>query len=253
MKKNYFSNNPMPDNDNKSRYLVTYSDLITLLLGLFVILYASAQVDEGKYRAMSAAFAQVFNAQDSAKTSGKGILPGDRKIAVGNSAGNKVSSAKSLEEQAENILGSFIREKGVKVSLSGSSLVLTLPEMLLFKVGDAELSAGSNELLDSLASLLSKAKMLINVDGHTDSTPIHTFRYQSNWHLSTSRAINVAYSLISRGIAESDVVVRGFGSQRPVGDNSTAEGKQRNRRVEITVSEFPTDAPSTAGYSTKLQ
>ena len=252
MRKNYFSNNPTPD-DNKSRYLVTYSDLITLLLGLFVILYASAQVDEGKYRAMSAAFAQVFNAQDSAKTSGKGILPGNRKLPIGNFAGDKIHSAKSLEEQAESILGSFIREKGLKVTLTGSSLVLILPEMLLFKSGDAELSAGSNELLDSLTSLLSKAKMLINVDGHTDSTPIHTFRYQSNWHLSTSRAINVAYSLISRGIAESDVVVRGFGAQRPIGDNSTAEGKQRNRRVEITISKFPTDAPSTAGYSTKKQ
>ena len=97
MRKNYFSNNPTPD-DNKSRYLVTYSDLITLLLGLFVILYASAQVDEGKYRAMSAAFAQVFNAQDSAKTSGKGILPGNRKLPIGNFAGDKIHSAKSLEE-----------------------------------------------------------------------------------------------------------------------------------------------------------
>ena len=86
------------------------------------------------------------------------------------------------------------------------------------------------------------------MDGHTDSTPIRTFRYESNWHLSVARALNVAYLLIEKGIPKNNLIIRGFGDQKPIASNNTAESKAKNRRVELTISYLPSDAQSTDGY-----
>lgn len=253
MKKNIFDEDSKED-EKTDRYLITYADLITLLLGLFVILYASAQVDESKYKEMSSAFAEAFKSEGKQEVDGKGILPG-HKQGVPNSVlpHLKTKSISEMENKAEEVLGSFIRNSGIKIQKTGESLVITLPELLLFSSGKADLQAGGQELLDSLASLLSGADMLISVDGHTDSNPIKSFRYESNWHLSTARALNVGYSLAGRGVPEQYLVVRGFGSQRPIGDNSTEDGRLRNRRVEVTLTELPTDVPTKEGYNKKTE
>lgn len=242
------------DNDNDSeddkpdRYLITYADLITLLLGLFVILYASAQVDESKYKEMSKAFSNVFRSVDGGGK-GQGILPGNKEGApVDVLPGSRTKSMQEMENRAENALDKFVRLEGLKIQNSGENLVITLPELLLFSSAKAEINPQGNELLDSLAALLKNADMLISVDGHTDSAPIKSFRYASNWHLSTARALSVGYSLTQRGLPEQNLIIRGYGSQRPIADNSTEEGKSKNRRVEITLSKLPTDVPTSDGY-----
>jgi chemotaxis protein MotB len=240
------------EEEKSDRYLLTYSDLITLLLGLFVILYASAQVDESKYAEMSRAFSQVFHTQDKATSQGDGILTGS-KDGVPFTVISKIKT-KSLDEvkaRAEQILNKFVQESGLKIQKNGETVSLILPEVLLFNSGKADIQAKAAPLLDSLASLLSGAELLIAVDGHSDSQPIRSFRYESNWHLSTARALNVAYSLIGKGAPEQNIIVRGFGAQRPIGDNSTEEGKQKNRRVEIVLSPLPSDAPSINGYNSQ--
>lgn len=249
MKKNLFEDESK-DEEKTDRYLITYADLITLLLGLFVILYASAQVDESKYKEMSSAFAEVFKSSGKQEVDGKGILPG-HKQGVPNSIlpHLRTKSLSELEDKAQEVLGTFIRNSGIKIQKTGESLVITLPELMLFSSGKADIQGDGQELLDSLASLLNGADMLISVDGHTDSNPIKSFRYESNWHLSTARALNVGYSLAGRGVPEQYLVIRGFGSQRPIGDNSTDDGRQRNRRVEITLTELPSDVPTEEGYN----
>ena len=202
MKKKIFQEEDKEE-EKTDRYLITYSDLITLLLGLFVILYASAQVDESKYKEMSNAFATVFKSSGKQNVDGKGILPG-HKQGVPNSImpNNKTKSLTVIESKAEEVLGSFVRNSGLKIQKIGEKLVLTLPELMLFASGKADIQGGGQELLDSLASLLSNTDMLISVDGHTDSTPIKSFRFESNWHLSTARALNVGYGLVGRGVPE---------------------------------------------------
>ncbi len=253
MRKNYINNhNDDGQQEEKSdRYLLTYSDLITLLLGLFIILYASSQVDEAKYKEMSSAFTEMFGStakSDSLEMVrlGKKLNP----IAILPEA-QKVRSLNEIEQKAGVALDEYVRENKINIQRNGNNLVITLPELMLFASAKADIQQESGKLLDSLASVLSKADMMISIDGHTDASPIKSFRYESNWHLSTARALSVGYALLQRGVPEQNLIIRGFASQRPVADNQSDEGKSKNRRVEITLSQITSDAPTADGYEKK--
>lgn len=241
------------EEQNKTdRYLITYSDLITLLLGLFVILYAISQVDESKFKEISKAFSVYFNPNQKTPLEGPGVLPGN-KGNIPDPVGIN-SNKKTLDEikaDAETALKKYIDSGSIKVKKTDNGVVLMLPEMLLFNSGKADINASAAPLLDSLAKILSVAEMQITVAGHTDAAPIKTLKYESNWHLSAARAANVGYSLIERGMPPQSLVVCGYGDQRPISPNTTEEGKMRNRRVEITISNLPSNAPSVKGYQNK--
>lgn len=240
-------------NTGTDRYLITYADLITLLLGLFVILYASSQVDQEKFKEVSEAFSDYFKTGSGVLEGGEGVLPGQNGILPEPILPTQRAD-RSMEEIAEETrerLGQYVQRGDIGVNLTGEKLTLTLPEKLLFQSAKAEIEPGGIKVLDTVANILSGLRKQITIDGHTDADPIRTFRYESNWHLSVSRATNVAYKLILRGVPESNMSIRGYGSQRPVEENSTAAGKAKNRRVEITISELSPDVPGTEGYSTK--
>lgn len=235
---------------SKDRYLITYADLITLLLGLFVILYAASQVDEVKYKELSVAFSDYFKSTKEQPLQGHGgVLQGHKNAIPEPIIPN--SPSKSLEEvtqQAEKSLGIYLQKGLISIRSSQHELVLALPEQLLFKSGNAEVETQGIPVLDSIAKIIANVDFQITVDGHTDDVPIRTFRFESNWHLSVARAMNVAYKLISRGIKQENLIVRGFGEQLPVADNLTVEGKAKNRRVEVTVSNLPAKTLSKEGY-----
>jgi chemotaxis protein MotB len=235
---------------NADRYLITYADLITLLLGLFVILYAVSRVDEEKYREFSNAFSQYFN--PSSINGGEGVLQGRRDgmpepVLPAPAPSNK--SLKDIAEEARRTFSDYISSGRLKLSETASGVKLVFPEKMLFESGKAEIQKEGLDALASLAEILAGTKYEVTIDGHTDSDPIRTFRYESNWHLSTARAANVGYKLIQDGLSESSLVVRGFGAQRPVSDNATTEGKTLNRRVEITISEQSSKTMSSEGYN----
>lgn len=241
------------ESNNNDRYLITYADLITLLLGLFVILYASSQVDEEKYKEVSAALSDYFKSDpNGVLNGGTGVMNGSKgnlpqPIVSSGSPGDK--SLEDIAEETKSALSSYINKGDIEVKLNGKDLVLSLPEKLLFQSASAEIEPQGNIILDTLSTILKGIKYEIEVDGHTDSDPIRTFKYESNWHLSGARAVNVAYKLIRRGVPEANMSFRGFGAQRPVGDNASDAGKSRNRRVEITISDLPATAPSADGYA----
>ncbi len=234
------------EDDKRDRYLITYADLITLLLGLFVILYASSQVDSVKYKEFSNAFAKVFS-------KGDGVLEGSANgvpvtILPGTSG---QESIQSLTQKAQVALQSYINEGKVEVRSNGKELILALPEKLLFEPGRADPKQEGLKVLDTLTKILGKLQNQITIDGHTDSDPIRTFQFESNWHLSVQRAMNVGYTMMLKGLPETNLSIRGFGAEKPVDNNSTAIGKAKNRRVEITISELSITAPSTKGYLIK--
>lgn len=239
---------PDPEhNTGADRYLITYADLITLLLGLFVILYAASQVDRTKFSALSAALSQYFNPKtgkilekgEGELSGGKGVLPAPE---------FSLSQTRSIQEvrsEIEQKLSEFINQNKISITQTNTTLTLILPEVLLFQSGKAQINYESYRVLDSIASVLKHIPFEIYIDGHTDNVPIRTFQYESNWHLSVDRALNVGYYLIQKGIVEKNVVIRGFGPERPVEDNSTAEGRSRNRRVEITISQPTSSSAAT--------
>lgn len=239
------------ENVHLDRYLITYADLITLLLGLFVILYMSSKVDEEKFKELSNAFSEYFQPEkigEGGASVFKGIPDGIPEPIM------PYPSKKTLEQiqlETERSLKKYVENGLMTVTRTGNGLTLTLSEKLLFKSGKAEVEPEGMTILDTLSQILRGIDKQISIDGHTDSDPIRSFRYESNWHLSVARAVNVGYNLIERGVSENNLVLRGFGSQRPVALNSTIEGKAKNRRVEININELSNNAPSTEGYQQK--
>ncbi len=235
------------------RYLITYADLITLLLGLFVILYVTAQVDEGKYKEFSKAFSDYFkSSREQILQGGGGVMEGHKQSIPEPIFQNPAKqSLESIKTQTEESLKKFIDKKLISVKSTSEGLVLTFSEKLLFKSGNAEIERDAYPALDSLASVLAGIDKQIKVDGHTDAKPIKTFRFESNWHLSSARALSIGYRLISKGVSENNLMIRAFGSQRPIADNDSEEGKATNRRVEITISELENGAPSKNGFTSE--
>ncbi|GBD07613.1 Motility protein B [bacterium HR21] len=222
------------------RYIITYADLITLLLGLFVILYAASQVDLGKYREVAQALVQYFNpgtAPMPLEQQGHAVLSGEEGIPQPILPRSAFGSVDEWVQTAERLFRPYHEQGLLTVERTAEGAIVRVAEALLFESGKAELQPQALPVLDTLAHILQNVPYLISVDGHTDSIPIRTLRYESNWHLSTARALAVAYYLIQHGVPETHIVVRGFGPQRPIASNSTPEGRARNRRVELLLIE----------------
>jgi chemotaxis protein MotB len=112
---------------------------------------------------------------------------------------------------------------------------LIIPNKFLFQSAKAQVIQNSKDILDSIANTIKGLNMQIQVDGHTDAIPIKSFTYASNWELSAARSVSVVQELIDRGVPAYDFVVRAYGEQRPIADNKTESGKEKNRRVEIII------------------
>ena len=237
-------------NTGADRYLITYADLITLLLGLFVVLYSSAQVDQEKFSEYSAALSEYFTAKDDkVLQGGDGVLQGNKQAVPEPILAPPVQkSLGELQSEITNKLSSLINSNSISLVMEDSTLRISLSEKLLFKSGVAKLERKGLEALDTISKIIDGANYVLFVDGHTDSDPIRTFQYESNWHLSSARATNVAYRLIRTGIEEYKIVIRGFGSQRPIADNTTTNGKQQNRRVDILLVPPDNLTPTKKGY-----
>jgi chemotaxis protein MotB len=214
--------------DSEDRWLLTYSDLITLLLGLFVILYAMSKIDAGKY-------AEFVNAMEGVFGSPRGIMSG--------SAGLMQTPMPSPQMERQRIVDELraalhLDDKKLPISISYNERGVTvhIMEELLFPSGSADIKAASLLALDSLATVLRTLSKDIRVEGHTDNVPIKTAAFSSNWHLSVARAVNVGYYLIEHhGLNAEHVSVVGSAEFRPLVPNDTPEHRARNRRVDIVI------------------
>lgn len=230
------------------RYLLTYADLITLLLGLFVILYASSQVDSGKYREYASAINQYFN--NEAPDKGNGVMPGQQGIPQPIFPAGSEKTLDQINQEVSQAMQELTASGTVTLERTSSGLTIMLSEKLLFDSGEAEIQPGALRSLDSLSAILRGISQSIIIEGHTDNIPIRSFRYESNWHLSVQRALTVAYYCINNGIPQTNLTISGYGSERPLASNSDAAGRARNRRVAITIKELPQNVPSNEGYIT---
>jgi chemotaxis protein MotB len=238
--------------ENAERWLLTYADLITLLMVFFVVLYSMSSADSSKWKQISAALQQAFNVDVLRGQSASALDDGsaapslpidtlitDTEMPLASRISNKVQTALQAGEQAQTPDVSVgVDKEGVVIRLSGS---------YLFDSGRAELKPNSLGVLDAVASELKLLTNDIRVDGHTDSTPIDSPRYPTNWELSTARALAVTrYLSENDGILSTRLMAAGFGEFRPIAPNDTRAHRALNRRVEIHVlsSAWTDDAPT---------
>ncbi|HCW52440.1 MAG TPA: chemotaxis protein MotB [Clostridium sp.] len=224
-----------------NEWLGTYSDMVTLLMTLFVLLYSMSSVDEAKVQAISQAFSVLSGkAADSILQydmyqGSQPIIGGESKVDNGIDQGESAeieamyqNVKKFIEEnKLENIIDLAENDKGV---------VLQLKDSILFESGQADLKADSNEILDKINTIISTIPNSIVIEGHTDNVPIHNEKYKDNWDLSSMRATNVLrYFTEVKHQDPKRFRAAGYGEYKPKVDNSTEENKAQNRRVNILI------------------
>lgn len=241
------------EHENHERYLVTYADMITLLMALFVILYAMGgppQEDDYSQFAQGASdeLIQPLDGGLGIWKGGGGEAPPEAVAYVEQAADPQEVDAAHATELARQLEGSASGNDATVTGGTGSGtgnghgidstvdergVVLTLPnEALLFDAGSAELGDHGVEILQQVAEVLKGTTNQLLIEGHTDSRPVAG---DSNWALSSRRAASVAEVLIAAGIDPQRLVVQGYADTHPVAGNDTEEGRRQNRRVELVV------------------
>lgn len=150
---------------------------------------------------------------------------------------NDLTELERAKAELENRLKNEISDKQVKVEMMEKGLVITFVAEVLFDSGRAVLRKDSAPKLDKVASVLNTtvSDLSIGIEGHTDNDPIKKSGWKSNWELSTARALSVLHFLSEKGVNEPRMAATGYGEYKPVADNGTKDGRQKNRRVEIVI------------------
>ncbi|MBS5951455.1 MAG: flagellar motor protein MotB [Clostridium sp.] len=224
--------------ENSERWLLTYSDLITLLMVFFVVLYSASNINQKKYEKLASSMNFTF-------TGGTGI--GDSGEGGANEGSSDEGELKPLvqseEEKLQGIEGQvdeMIKQMGLEGSVSTSieerGLVISFNDSIFFESAKADIMEDMKLKLVSLSTVLNKIDNYIRIEGHTDNVPIRNEYFSSNWQLSSTRASNVVEYLINNGgISPDRLSAVGYGEYRPVADNSTDQGRSKNRRVDILI------------------
>lgn len=216
---------------SRDRWLVSYADFITLLFAFFVVMYSAAQLDKRRAGQLATAIQTAFTQY--------GSLPPVPSDAGGLSHAGANDSQTLLKNQIERSLSAEIANGDIAVRTSDEGLVISLREVGFFDTGSDEIKASSATALARLAQLLRQGNSKIRIEGHTDNVPIRNARFLSNWDLSTARATATVRLLIQYGLDPARMSVSGYAEFHPIASNDTAEGRGKNRRVDIVVPRQP--------------
>jgi len=140
-----------------------------------------------------------------------------------------------VSDQLENALSSFIKDDLVSVTRNDYWIELQMNSELLFLSGEAALSRKAQPVLKEIAQVINTLPNAVNVEGHTDNIPINNIKFPSNWDLSSARATSVVQELVRTGVDPTRLSALGYGEFHPLGDNSTGEGRFKNRRVTLVL------------------
>jgi len=224
---------------NHDRWLISYADFVTLLFAFFVVMYAISAVNENKYRAFSKSLEKAFIEKKRQVSELKDALADpDNTASPVDAADGWAADNRQLQhtsEQLTQILQDLISENLVTVKKSKYWIELQMNSELLFLSGSAELASTSLPVLKKVAEVLKPLPNQINVEGHTDNFPIDTFKFPSNWELSSSRATTVVREFINDGIDPPRLSAIGYGEFHPIADNRIEEGRFKNRRVVLLI------------------
>jgi len=248
--------------ENSERWLLTYADMITLLLALFIVLFAVSTINTKKFEALALGFQQSFSPNPGVLPSSNGVeqydsltpTAGPRQVQQSPSISSSVkqqaeqSAASSLSSSSEKQLSSVdqkiekaIVAKGLQAGLSTSVqsrglVVQVLTNQVFFASDSADLEQQGEEVVDTIASVLKSTSNMIDIEGYTDNQAITGGPYTTNEELSAVRAASVASRLIDDdGLDPDRLAATGFGASDPVAPNDTPADRALNRRIDFVI------------------
>lgn len=235
------------DDDNHERWLVSYADFITLLFAFFVVMYAISSVNQNKYEQLTSSMGSAFMGKDgqiiqinkgSATDSSQQkslIKPLPLSHIYAEKARKEREAMQKVGVDLSVKLSTLTSDNKVNVWQNSRGVRIDINDTLLFDAGSANLSERATPILREVAAILKTTPYAIQVEGHTDNTPIHSDLFYSNWELSALRASSVVRMLSSLEVAENRLSATGFGATKSISENETTEGRSKNRRVSIMV------------------
>lgn len=243
------------EHENLERWLVSYADFITLLFAFFVTMYAISRVDEQKLgsaveslqRALGSLIPLQITQRDagaftpSSTPLGKGIINDlDLRLVEKERKDFEKLILEIQREIEKNLTGIEQRKRPpfnqIKYILEKRGLVIRVPDSLFFNSGEASIRPEFIPILNALGKSLETIPNHIRIEGHTDSVPIQTAIFPSNWELATARATTVVRYLLSNfNFKPEKLSATGFAEFRPIAPNSTPEGRALNRRVDVVI------------------
>ncbi|WP_129124763.1 OmpA/MotB family protein [Geomonas oryzae] len=232
---------------NHERWLVSYADFITLLFAVFVTLYAMSQTDKKKAEEVLASMRESFGYSTTSAgakptvidTGSMSVIPSMHKMTQAPKRGKSRGSEQDFRATKASIEAYLMKvgaQNKVSVSVTQRGLVVSLKEAGFFDSGSATLKQNSYALLNDVMASLASYSNGVRVEGHTDNVPISSAAFPSNWELSTARATNVLRYLVKQeDFDPANISAAGYGEYRPVADNTDADGRAKNRRVDIVL------------------
>lgn len=242
------------EKETSERWLLTYADLMNLLLIFFIILYSMSQVDSAKFKELSGSFKAAFGSYPVSGSvlpnggAGTSLIPEtpfetteptstpipEKKDGTGKT---EADSIKEVSDKVASLIGEKNLQGSLHVGMEERGVVISITANFLFKSGSSDLEKDSLPLLLEIGKILQAVPgNHIRIEGHTDSDPINTPYFPSNWELSSSRATNVLRLLVDKAsINPSIISAVGYGEYRPKVPNNSEVNKAQNRRVDIVI------------------
>lgn len=238
---------------NHERWLVSYADFITLLFAFFVVMFATSQTDKAKAQAVSDSVKEAlegksFNSVVKVILGGAHDKKGPGNIQKNGPGGDK-RLAKTTDKKSEppvvelmpsldvltKQLAEEIKNGQLQISMVPRGLVISFTQAALFPSGEDVIARETYPSIKKIADAMQKIPNPARMEGHTDAVPIHNSRFRSNWELSAARSIALLELLNSFGVPRERMSIAGYADTNPVEDNDTAEGRAKNRRVDIII------------------
>lgn len=216
--------------ENLDRWLLTYADLITLLLAFFIVMYSMSQLDAKKFGKMAKALHGVLKGGDNVlrhaveeqETKGHGLL--------------KLGDLNLINQKIQEKFDKLGQKNLVRTEITERGLVVHIMESALFREGSAKLEPKAMTVLDLLYDQIKGLPNHVRIEGHTDDRPINTVSYPSNWELSTARATAVVRYFIDNHSTPPDMIsALGYGEYRPTRPNNSIEHRAENRRIDVVI------------------
>jgi len=235
-------------------WLVPYSDLLTLLLALFIVLFASSEVNVKKFDQMIRSFNIALNggisvldqpspvpidpnmAQQSLYRDAREATKTEEQKRLEEAIHKETEQLKQLQQQLEGYIMTNNLGDKLQTKLTDEGLLITILDNALFDSGKADLKPEARKLAHELANMLVPHPKRVTVTGHTDNVPINRPEFPSNWDLSVKRSVNFLKVLLENpNLDPKKFSATGMGEYHPVASNDTPEGRAKNRRVEVAI------------------